>query len=147
MPLSEHEQKLLDQMERALYAEDPRFATHMKGRGPGTAGRRRIVVGACVALVGLGLVIAGVSNSLIVLGVIGFALMVGGVAWAATPVRTRPTVQSVDAHGRQGAPRATGQGATKAKATKRTKRPGQGGSFVQRMEERWERRRRDQQGW
>ena len=26
MPLSEHEQRLLDQIEQALYAEDPKFA-------------------------------------------------------------------------------------------------------------------------
>ncbi|HZF87360.1 DUF3040 domain-containing protein, partial [Streptomyces sp.] len=25
MPLSEHEQRMLEQMERALYAEDPKF--------------------------------------------------------------------------------------------------------------------------
>jgi len=31
MPLSEHEQRLLEQMEKALYAEDPKFATSLRG--------------------------------------------------------------------------------------------------------------------
>ena len=30
MPLSEHEQRLLEQMERALYAEDPKFASTLR---------------------------------------------------------------------------------------------------------------------
>ncbi|HNE89871.1 MAG TPA: DUF3040 domain-containing protein, partial [Actinomycetota bacterium] len=30
MPLSEHEQRLLEQMERALMAEDPKFATSLR---------------------------------------------------------------------------------------------------------------------
>src|SRR5665647_2386418 len=31
VPLSEHEQHLLEQMEQALYAEDPKFASQMQG--------------------------------------------------------------------------------------------------------------------
>lgn len=31
MPLSEHEQRLLDQIERELYAEDPKFASTVRG--------------------------------------------------------------------------------------------------------------------
>src|ERR1700742_2505140 len=43
MPLSEHEQRLLDQIERALYAEDPKFASTVRG-GPlrRTPPRRRV---------------------------------------------------------------------------------------------------------
>ena len=46
MPLSENEQRLLEQMERALYAEDPKFASAMRGanRRPG-AGRRLLLGG------------------------------------------------------------------------------------------------------
>ena len=33
MPLSEHEQRLLEQMEKALYAEDPKFAGFSAERG------------------------------------------------------------------------------------------------------------------
>ena len=39
MPLSEHEQQLLEQMEQALYAEDPKFASQMQGSSlPGCSG-------------------------------------------------------------------------------------------------------------
>lgn len=86
MPLSEHEQKLLDQMERALYAEDPRFASHMKGRATAPS-RRRLFIGVGVALAGLAVVIAAVTTQIIPLGVVGFVLMVAGVAYAATPTR------------------------------------------------------------
>ena len=36
MPLSEHEQKMLEQMEQALAAEDPRFASQMQGAAVGS---------------------------------------------------------------------------------------------------------------
>ena len=42
MPLSEHEQRMLEQMERALYAEDPKFATALEGSGLRTYTRRRV---------------------------------------------------------------------------------------------------------
>ena len=45
MPLSKHEQQLLDQMEQALYAEDPRFATQMKGVARRGAHKRHLIGG------------------------------------------------------------------------------------------------------
>ena len=55
MALSEREQKLLEQMEQALYAEDPRFATRIRSHGDrGT--KRRMLVGILAVLAGLGLV-------------------------------------------------------------------------------------------
>ncbi|MGZ6793086.1 MAG: DUF3040 domain-containing protein, partial [Mycobacteriales bacterium] len=42
MPLSEHEQRLLDQIERALYAEDPKFATTVRSTDLRTHMRRRL---------------------------------------------------------------------------------------------------------
>ena len=41
MPLSEHEQRLLEQMERALYAEDPKFASSLRSAGPRPGNRRK----------------------------------------------------------------------------------------------------------
>ena len=137
MPLSEHEQKMLDQMEQALYAEDPRFASHMKGGAAGRASRRRVVLGTGTALTGLVLVVAGVALGVVALGVLGFVLMVAGVAWAVTPVRRAGELRSVQG----GTTRRTGRrraAATRAPAS---------GTFVQRMEQRWEKRRREGQGW
>ncbi|WP_168581331.1 DUF3040 domain-containing protein [Gephyromycinifex aptenodytis] len=137
MPLSEHEQKLLEQMERALYAEDPKFATQMKGSHRGTIGGRRAGIGIAVAVLGLGLIIAGVSLRLVWLGGIGFAVMVAGVAWAFTPTRTSKEAPEAPAA-------AT---ATSARVRRRQARPSkQGGSssFMQRMEDRWDDRRGSQ---
>ena len=86
MPLSEHEQKVLQAMEQALYAEDPRFATHITNHGL-HPGKRRIIVGVLGVVIGLALVLLAAFNALIWLGAIGFALMVAGGAWAFTPAR------------------------------------------------------------
>ncbi len=45
MPLSEHEQRMLDQIESALYAEDPKFASSVRGgafRAPSAGGASRV---------------------------------------------------------------------------------------------------------
>ena len=68
MPLSEHEQRLLEQMEKALYAEDPKFATSLQSRG-GAASRSRAALGVLAILGGLGIVLAGMAVPLAILGV------------------------------------------------------------------------------
>ena len=141
MPLSDHEQKLLEQMERALYAEDPKFATQMKGSaGPGTP-RRRAIIGLTAAVVVLAVVVVGVTTELIVVGGLGFALMVAGVAWALTPSRSSATVGVVGADGSINQVRPTGR---RAPARGKSKPSGKRGNFLQRLEERWEKRRRDE---
>ena len=138
MPLSEHEQHLLEQMEQAMYAEDPKFASAMRGRTPKARQRRRLLLGCVGVLVGLVLVVLGVARSLIPLAVVGFVLMLAGAAFAAAPERKPGPVLI----GRDGAPvpRRSRGGATRAPRSSRS-----GGSFMQRMEQRWERRR--DQGW
>ncbi|HEV7197037.1 MAG TPA: DUF3040 domain-containing protein [Pedococcus sp.] len=130
VPLSEHEQQLLEQMEQALYAEDPKFASQMQGSGAKAAARRRIAIGVVGVLVGLGLVLVGV-NTTMWLGAAGFALMVASVAFAVTPPRRRAALGTVQPDGsvRRTAPSA------RARQTK------QSGSFMHRLEERWDRRR------
>ncbi|WP_380168567.1 DUF3040 domain-containing protein [Jannaschia sp. R86511] len=131
MPLSDHEQKLLAQMEQALYAEDPKFATTLTGRQRGVGSVSRALVGIGSVAVGLTLIIIGIasySSSLYWLGlsVVGFVVMFGGVVFAVA------------------APSSTSTGKKKAGATtgrsSRGPARGQKSSFVQRMEERWERR-------
>ena len=130
MPLSEHEQQLLEQMEQALYAEDPKFASQMQGAGAKAAARRRIAIGVVGVLLGLGLLLAGVSTTMW-LGAAGFALMVASVAYAVTPPRRRAALGTVQPDGsvRRVAP------SQKARQTKPS------GSFMHRLEERWDRRR------
>lgn len=143
MPLSEHEQKMLEQMERALYAEDPKFATQMKGSERAGGNRRRILLGVGIALVGLGLVVVGVSTQQVIIGGVGFAVMVAGVAWAFTPARTPRTVGVVAPDGSvRPRPKPIGPVAARKRGSKEQK----SGTFMQRMEHRWEERRRQQGG-
>lgn len=133
MPLSEHEQKVLQAMEQALYAEDPRFATHITNHGL-HPGKRRIIVGVLGVLAGLALVVLGALNSMIWLGAIGFALMVAGGAWAFSPAKK----SVLGAVGPDGAVRRTVTGEN------RGAKPGAKPGFMQRLEERWDRRRHDE---
>lgn len=145
MPLSENEQKLLEQMERALYAEDPRFATHMRGAGASGPSRKRVVIGVLAAVLGLGLVIAGVSTQLIILGVLGFVVMVAGVAWAFTSGGKKTEKQTKQPGG--GDPKVMPiRPSGKRPKTPKARGAGSSGSFSQRMEERWEKRRRENGG-
>ena len=132
MPLSEHEQRVLEQMEKALYAEDPRLATQLKRTasvgGAGGLDRRRLAVGVLVALAGLALVVGGVMSQLIWLGAIGFLGMVLGGAWAATPAR-RGSLGVVSKDG------------TVVKTAKGRSGPKKSGSFMERMEQQWDKRR------
>ncbi|MBN9107765.1 MAG: DUF3040 domain-containing protein [Pseudonocardia sp.] len=93
MPLSEHEQRLLDQIERALYAEDPKFASSVRGGRLRKPTRRRRLQGVLVFLLGLVLLVVGVAvralwlaSSFPVLSVVGFLLMLGGAVLAVTSV-------------------------------------------------------------
>ena len=126
MPLSEHEQKLLAQMEQALYAEDPKFATTLTGRARGIGSVFRACVGLGSVVIGLGLIIVGITVEQIWLSVIGFVVMFAGIVFAVAA----PGV-STDR---------TAKGRTKQGPAGR-RRPSAGrSSFVQRMEQRWEKR-------
>ena len=136
MPLSEHEQRLLEQMERALYAEDPKFATSMRNPRSVAADKRRAAVGVVGFLVGMGLLLVGVASHLVIVGVVGFLAMLGGIWLAVVALRPAPP----------GTNPATGTAAPRSPRSPRSSRPrGQrssgGESLSQRMEERWRRRR------
>ena len=125
MPLSDHEQRLLAQMEQALYAEDPTFANNLRTTSAGRASRGRAAVGVLAVLGGMGLVLAGVATMIIALGVIGFVVMLVGAVIAASSFRA-PIVTPGTAEGAASKP------AEKAKPAK----PG----FMDRMEDRWRER-------
>ncbi|MFM6971498.1 MAG: DUF3040 domain-containing protein [Rhodoluna sp.] len=78
MGLSEHEQKLLEEMERGLYASDSSLA-HKIGK-PGALSPKRIVAGLALAVIGLSLLIVAVMVRFIAFGVVGFLLMLIGLA-------------------------------------------------------------------
>lgn len=84
MPLSEHEQRLLDEMERNLYQNDADFVAAV-GNRRGRTNYRAIVLGVLLAIVGLAVLVTGVVIHQPIVGIVGFALMLGGVIVAMRP--------------------------------------------------------------
>ena len=87
MPLSEHEQRLLDQIERALYAEDPKFASNVRGARMRSLSHRRRFQGIALFVLGLLLLVAGVMLpvrpvGIPVISVLGFLVMFAGTVVA-----------------------------------------------------------------
>lgn len=75
MPLSEHEQRLLDQIERQLYAEDPKFASAVRSHDVKSHLLRRVKRYAALLVLGLGALLAGVVLPNVFVGVGGFLVM------------------------------------------------------------------------
>ena len=106
MPLSEHEQRLLDQIERALYAEDPKFASTVRGVRLRRPSRRRRFQGIALFVAGLALLVTGVIvpvklADIPVVSVLGFLVMLCGalltwMAWTA-PVDDSPSTAAAKA--------------------------------------------------
>jgi hypothetical protein len=110
----------------------------MQGAGARAAARRRVAIGVVGVVAGQALVLVGVNKTMWI-GAVGFALMVAAVAFALTPPRGASAARgTVPPAGwvRRSAPRGKpGQGG------KGTKGARSAGSFMHRMEERWDRRR------
>lgn len=97
MPLSDHEQRLLDEIEQALYADDPKFVSTVRSVRPHASLRRVLILCGVGVLVGMGLVLTGLVTSLIAISVVGFVLVVGSCGFAAQALRRRgsaPTERS-----------------------------------------------------
>jgi hypothetical protein len=125
--LSDEEQRLLEQMEAALAAEDPKLVNALRGTSVRRVHRRRAAIAGVGFFAGLGLLIAGISINPF-LSVLGFVIM---VAAAVTAIYSWQHVGgSADA----------GQGRDRAK-TSQTSRAHDGQGFMDKMEERWRRRR------
>jgi hypothetical protein len=82
MPLSEHEQRLLEQIEQGLYAEDPKFASAVRRVRTGGGTRRRVALAVVGVIVGLGVVLLALITKLVIIGVFGFLLIVAACAYA-----------------------------------------------------------------
>ena len=75
MPLSDRERKQLEELESGLAAEDPRLAQELSSGSVGVRFKRSTYVGAVAGMLGIVLLIAGVSTQLIAVGIAGFLLM------------------------------------------------------------------------
>lgn len=127
MPLSDHEQQLLDELEKQLRSEDPRFAKNIASDTKSSLSARRILLGILLAVGGIMLALFAISLGTvwsIVLGVVAFGVLVVGGLIALTPGKS-----------------------SRAAAPQRASKAGPGAakksSFMERMEERWDRRSGD----
>ena len=81
VPLSEREQKILEEIEKNLHEEDPRLAREVGSRRTSHSGNIRN--GLILFLVGLGLLIAFFLSGIVLVGVVAFGAMVAGIVLAA----------------------------------------------------------------
>ncbi|KAA5831122.1 DUF3040 domain-containing protein [Saccharopolyspora hirsuta] len=136
MPLSEHEQRQLEQIERALYAEDPKFASTVRGGRLHRPSRRRRLQGIAVFVLGLALLVIGAvipalrPADIPVLSVVGFLVMFGGAVIVLSAMRGGgDDIESGPEDGGGGRPK---RGSTNRNTGR--------SSFAQRMEERFRKR-------
>jgi hypothetical protein len=133
VPLSEDEQRLLEQMERALADEDPKFVSALRGTSLRSHNRRRAVLGTLGFIVGLALLMAGVIVPLTVVSVVGFVIMLACAYVALTYWRR---VAEPDGLGSASAAPGRSRAATSSRLAGRSS-----AGFMDRLEERWRRRR------
>ena len=119
MALSEHEKRLLDQMEAALLTEDPKLATTLSGTKMPVARNRSLLAIALLAL-GLATIFGGLIAKVTLIGVIGFLVALSGLILLISSV-----------------------GAV-TKAAKSPRSPRKGFGFSDRLEKRWDERNTDQ---
>lgn len=81
MPLSDHERKLLAQMEEALSADDPHLVSTLTGTRL-YPGRNRVLLGVVLTVIGLATIFAGLISKTTPVGILGFLVSLGGVTLA-----------------------------------------------------------------
>lgn len=129
MPLSEEEARLLHQLEQSLAAEDPDFASTLRGSKQAARNRRLAAVAGIGFVVGIIVLFVGALSAMAWIGVVGFVVMLAATYVFVTAWRGGLTgVEDENAQ-------AGGSGRGTPKAPKQS-----GGSFVDRMEQRWQRR-------
>ena len=150
MPLSEEELRLLEQMERELAAEDPKFVATLQGRTLRRSTRLRLLLAGVAFVGGVALLMGGVmapDSWQILLGTVGFLVMLasatlGLAAWRGHqgPVEATPP-QSGKPGG--GHPFQVIDGG-RARRPRKPHKQRPSGTFMQRMEQRWQDRRGNQ---
>jgi hypothetical protein len=135
VPLSDHEQRQLEQIEQALYREDPKFGRLVRSSDPRVHYKRKLAQAIIGVLVGAGLLAAGVVTRHVYLEAAGAAIVLLSLVWAAVSwrrhaARLRPVPDRAKASsGRSAGSRGAGRPALSWRAR-----------LMERMEERWRRR-------
>ncbi|PID53756.1 MAG: hypothetical protein CSB46_06215 [Micrococcales bacterium] len=103
------------------------------GASSGGRSRQRLILGGALVAVGLLIMLASLYNQFILGAVVGFAVMLGGASWALAAPKKPAGPEGVVGPG----------GAVKPRAVKTERAKGGAGTFMQRMESRWEKRREE----
>jgi hypothetical protein len=138
VPLSEHEQRVLEQIERALYADDPKFAATVRGIDPKARQRRRYIKSGIGVVLGLALLPVGIAvgQPLVTFG--GFLLALAAFVYGVAAWRRGP--ERADTRLARGSERrGVGLGGRKGRQAGGAPAPKRG--MMQRFEDRWNRRR------
>jgi hypothetical protein len=151
VPLSEEELRLLEQMERALVEEDPKFASTLRGTSLRRSARRRAIAAGVVFVLGIGLLMGGVMSGTgalgFAIGIGGFVVMLGSATVALTAIRgqqhaSAPIDPNTATHPSRGFTVIDGGRAGRMRRPRRAARSSSSsGTFMERIEERWRRRR------
>ena len=126
MPLSEYERKMLEELEAQLADEDPSFADTLKPEPPAAVAPmrlsiRHLVLGLLVAVLGIAILVGGITVEIVLIGVLGVVVMFGGFWYITVGMQSGPIQPSA--------------------APKKPQKTG-GGDFMSRQNDEWERRRR-----
>ena len=81
MALSEHEQRLLEQLEAALAADDPKLAHTLRGSRARSLHRRRAALAGVGFVVGLAALVVGMQFTWVI-SVLGFVIMLASTVLA-----------------------------------------------------------------
>jgi hypothetical protein len=148
VPLSEEELRLLEQMERALVAEDPKFVSALRGTERRRHARRRALVAGGVFLLGVVVLMAGAVMATTWVAIIGFVVMLGSAFLALSSWRGQSAPAASEEQGNAdetgaGFGLSVVEGGKKSKKrSPRSRQQRQGNqSMMERFEERWRRRR------
>ena len=146
MPLSEEELRLLEQMERALVEEDPKFASTLRGTSLRSMARHRAILAGVCFVAGVAIMMTGVVANLIPVGIIGFLVMLASATIGLTALRGQRAAGTTaeEPAAEPGEERRftviQGGGRSRGRKPRRPQRQSRG-SFMERVEERWRRRR------
>lgn len=152
VPLSEEELRLLEQMERALAAEDPKFVSALQGRTLRRATRMRVLTAAVVFVAGIALLMGGAVAQLTWLGIAGFLVMLVSATIGLTAARGRRVPEhpstsedlfDFDDHPHRFEVIEGGKKPGKVRRPRRMRKRNRSGhgSFMERLERRWQHRR------
>jgi len=136
VPLSEHEQRQLEQIEQALYREDPKFGRLVRSSDPRVHYKRKLAQALVGVVIGAGLVAGGVVTHRVYLEAAGAAILALSLIWAVVSWRRHL------ARVRPGSPAKPARAKAKGQARSGPGRSGQTrrARMMERMEERWRRR-------